>query len=86
MQASVRQILKRRRDRSIYAVMSVAEEQCGLGKGTEAHEAVRRVVMNQFNVFHDLVVDVMESMVGEGPVLNEVWLEKLEEIHQAVVG
>lgn len=64
--------------------MSVAEDQ-GLKRGSEAHEALRRVVMNQFNVLHDLVIDVMESMAGEPAILNDVWLEKLEEIYQAVV-
>lgn len=86
MQASVRELLKKRRDRAIYAVMSVVEEQGLGGRGSDAHEAIRRVVMNQFNVLHDLVVDVMESMTGEEPVFNEVWLEKLDEIHAAVVG
>lgn len=82
----MRQLLKRRRDRSIYAVMSVFEETAAVDRGSDAHEAVRRVVMNQFNVFHDLVVDLMESMTGEEPVFNEVWLDKLDEIHAAVVG
>lgn len=85
MQASVRRLLQRRRDRGIHAIMSVAEAQ---NLDPAAHDALRRVVMNQLNVFHDLVFDVLESMVpnGDGPILNEVWLEQIQAIHSVVVG
>jgi hypothetical protein len=77
----VKELVEKRCRRAIAIVLSAAEKE---NIPTEARTRLRKVVMDQFNDLTSLVVDVMESM-DQGMVLNELWLEKLDEIHSRVV-
>jgi hypothetical protein len=77
----VKELVEKRCRRAIAIVLSAAEKE---NIPQEARTRLRKVVMDQFNDLTSLGVDVMESM-DQGMVLNELWLEKLDEIHSRVV-
>jgi hypothetical protein len=53
----------------------------------DAARRLRKAVLDQFNDFYGLALDLLESVALESPVaVNEHWMTKLGEIHEAVVG
>lgn len=44
---------------------------------------VRRVVLDSINSYKDLVIDIVKS--GDD-IVNDLWTERLGEIHDAIVG
>lgn len=78
-------MLSRRRDRSIAIVLSIKERDCDGHLPRDASAKLRKVVLDQFNELADFAIDVCNSLDTGDVVLNEVWLGKLDEIHQVVV-
>lgn len=85
MQEALRELLKRRRDRCIAIVLGVKERECDRDLSAMSSQKLRKVVLDQFNEMHDLVVDIMNSLDDGEVVLNEAYLVKLDEIHSAVM-
>lgn len=83
-------VLARRRDRAIAAILGVKEREADPHLPPQAAAKLRKVVLDQVNDYHAMVMDVFASLAGAqeeaGVVFNELWLEKLLEIHGAVVG
>ncbi len=85
-------LLAKRRDRAIAAILSCKERELDPllgtipGRGAEASVKLRRVVLDQLHDMHQLYVDVIGSFEADQAVaINELWLEKLDAIHEAVV-
>ncbi len=85
-------VLSRRRDRVIATILGVKEREIDPllvqlnGKGNEASAKLRRVILDQIHDMHQLYLDVVTSLdADDGVVLNELWLDKIDEIHDAVV-
>lgn len=86
MQDALSDLLKRRRDRAIAIILSIKERECDPHLPREARAKLRKVVLDQFNEFYDVTMDIMQSLdPDDRVVLNELWLRKLDEIHKAVV-
>lgn len=85
MQPVLSDILAKRRDRSIAIILGVKERECDQYLPPEAKAKLRKVVLDQMNEFYDLCCDVMRSLDSGDAVLNERYLEKLDEIHRVVV-
>lgn len=81
-------ILRKRRDRAIAIVLNVKEREVDPillqeGGGTAASRLMRKVILDQFNDFCDLALDVTAS--GEATKFEfnpEVWVPKINEIHR----
>lgn len=84
------EILKKRRDRAIAIVLNVKEREIDplLAEdvdGSKASKLLRKVILDQFNDFCDIALDVASS----GDVTNfefnpEVWQRKINDIHRVV--
>lgn len=83
-------IIGRQRDRSIAAILGVKEREADPHLPPAVRAKLRKVVLDQLNAYTGLVMDVLESLSagqedGSAIVLNTLWLDKLDEIHAAVV-
>lgn len=82
-------LLHRRRDRAIAAILGVKEREADPFLSPEASRRLRKAVLDQLNDFTGMVADLLASVGPEGDdgavVLNEHWLAKLGEIHDVVV-
>lgn len=77
-------------DRAIATVLSSKEQtvDCYLGSDEEAFMAtrqLRKVVLDQFNGFYEVCLDIMDSLDNGEVVLNENYLDKIDQIHKNIV-
>lgn len=84
MQDALADLLKRRRDRGIAIILSIKERECDGYLPRESRIKLRKVVLDQFNEFYDLVLDLMSSLDQGDVVLNEEYLDKLDSVHRDV--
>lgn len=85
MEASVRHLLARRRARAISVILGVKERRCDRYLPLDAQEELRRVVLAQVNDFHDLVCDLLNVLDDDGAVINELYLERLDEKYDELI-
>ncbi len=80
-------VLARRRDRAIAAVLGLKEREVDPHLPADVARRLRKAVLDQFNDYYGLTMDVLESLVEApgAPVLNDHWLNKIGDIHDAVV-
>lgn len=85
--SAITDLIDRRRDRAIAAILGVKEREADPFLSPEASRKLRKVVLDQLNdltsLFGDLV-GALSSTQADGVVLNEFYLEKITEIHDAV--
>jgi hypothetical protein len=74
--------LARRRNKAISIILRFKEDNLDESLDDETSAAFRTVVLDQINDFHDVCVDLIGASNG---VVNEIWLDKIEAIHDAVV-
>jgi hypothetical protein len=86
MQDVLNDIVARRRDRAIAVLLSMKEKEVDQYLPPEVKARLRKVILDQLNEFHSLVVDVMRSLDNGEVVLNELYLEKIDQVHEVVVG
>ena len=79
-------MLARRRDRAISIVLSTKEKECDQYLPKEARTRLRKVVLDQMNDLVDFAIDVCNSLDTGEVALNEIYLQKLNDIHDAVMG
>jgi hypothetical protein len=79
-------LVARRRDRAIAVLLGIKEREVDKYLPPEAQALLRKAILDQLNDFHSLVMDVMRSLDTGDVGLNELYLDKLTEIHEAVVG
>lgn len=72
----MRELLEKRCRRCIAIVLSANEKE---DLTSETRSRLRKVVLDQFNDFAALAIDVVES-TERGSVINELWLEKMDEL------
>lgn len=48
---------------------------------TETQKQIRSVIVNAINSFKDLAIDIVKS---DSAVINDIWAQKLDEIHEAI--
>jgi hypothetical protein len=85
MQDALLDLLAKRRDRAIGVVLRVKEREVDAQLSATQSHKLRKVILDQFNEFHDLVVDVLGSVDDGEAVLNEEYLAKLDQMHQRVI-
>lgn len=84
MQQLLGDILAKRRDRAIAIVLGVKERECDRHLPPEARTKMRKVVLDQFNDFHDLSMDLIRSLDNGDVVFNEIYIEKLDQIYNTL--
>ena len=86
MQPVIADLLAKRRDRAISIVLGVKEREADQYLPPEVRQKLRKVVLDQMNDLCDLVMDIARSLDTGEVVLNEAYLEKIDEMHNALVG
>ena len=82
---AIDELLRKRRDRAIAICLGVKERECDRHLPPEASTRLRKVILDQLNEFYDLCLDVTRSLDTGEVTLNEIYLEKISEIHSTVV-
>lgn len=85
MNPAVATILERRKNKAIAIVLGVKEREVDASLPKDLQDKLRKVVLDQFNEYHELCLDVMRSLDTGDVALNEHYLDILEQIHSAVV-
>jgi hypothetical protein len=75
--------LGRRRNKAISIILRYKEDHIDDQIDEDTSDRFRTVVLDQINDFHDVCVDLIGA---SGGVVNELWVEKLEEIHDILTG
>lgn len=84
MQPVLSEIIARRRDRAIAALLGLKEREVDEYLPKDVQQKLRKAILDQLNDFHAMVVDVMRSLDNGEVVLNEVYMEKLDGLHRDV--
>jgi len=89
MQPILNDVLARRRDRGIAIILGMKERECDKYLPKEISGKLRKVILDQFNEFYEICVDVMRSLDTGDVTLNEHYVERIEEkldtLHLAVL-
>lgn len=85
MDTALVDLLARRRDRAIAIILRVKEQECDRHLPMDASMKMRKVVLDQMNSFYDVCADIVNSLDNGGTVLNDHWLQKIDELHDFVV-
>lgn len=86
MNQAVVSILERRRNKAIAIVLGVKEREVDYYIPKPVQDKLRKVVLDQFNDYHEICLDVFRSLDNDEVALNEHYLELLDDIHSVVVG
>ena len=85
MQDSIRELLTRRKNRAAAIILGVKDDECDYFLPEDVSKQLRKAILDQMNDFYDVCVDVIESLDNDSYVINDHWLEKLDEIYNCVV-
>lgn len=77
-------LLSRRKDRALAIILRFKELDCDEFLPQPTRVALRKIILDQINSYHDLAVDLLESS-SDDALINQIWLQKLEEIHSVVM-
>jgi hypothetical protein len=79
------ELLRRRKDRACAIILSVKEREVDPFLESQTSEKLRKVVLDQVNEFYEVVRDVVAALEDGSVEFNELWLDRLGEIYEAVV-
>ena len=85
MQDSIRDLLNRRKNRAAAIILGVKDDECDDYLPEEASRVLRKVILDEMNSFYEICIDVIESLDNDTFLINDHWLEKLDEIHSCLV-
>jgi hypothetical protein len=85
MQDVLKDLLAKRRDRVIAIILGTKERDCDQYLPKEAQAKLRKVVLDQVNEFYELTCDVLRSCDTDSMVMNDLYLQRLDEIHEVIV-
>lgn len=77
MNDAVKETLRKRKDRMAAII---------LGAWESNDRDFRKVVLDQVNDYHDLVINLMNIVDDNSVVLNEEYVRKLDELYEHIVG
>lgn len=73
----MKELVEKRCRRSIAIVLTAKEREADPYLDAGAQARLRKVIMDQFNDFAAMAIDVIESLES-GSIPNELWFEKME--------
>lgn len=84
MEKGIKDLLDRRKNRSIAIIMAAMEESAYEYLPEDVASSIRKVTLDQINDFYNLVLDVLNSMDNSNVALNKYYLDILEDIHSYI--
>ena len=85
-QTAILDLLAKRRDRAISIVLGVKEREADQYLPDHVKAKLRKVVLDQMNDLTDMLLDIARSLDNGDVVLNEIYLEKIDRMHAALIG
>lgn len=84
MQTAIAEMLAKRRDRAIAIILGVKEREIDAHLPKEAQAKLRKVILDQVNDLFDVAMELMASLDSGESVVNQLWLDKVDILHQDV--
>lgn len=84
MQPALENMLKKRRDRSIATILGIKERECDPHLPDRAKRVLRKVILDQFNDYYEVVLDVAASLDTGEVTLNEHYLQKIDALYTSM--
>jgi hypothetical protein len=88
MSQGIKELLEKRRDRCIAKVLAAKDDiEYGMKSGNLGHQDIqylRKVILDEFNDFCNMAMDIIDSIDDESVVLNQDYLERIDKIYEAV--
>lgn len=84
----MKELLSKRKNRTLATIMNVKEKECDQHLPPEAQAVLRKVIMDTVNDFYDVCLDVIRSVeeADESTVVNWDYIErKLDMIYSELV-
>lgn len=81
MQQALESLLRKRKDRSIAIILGVKERDCDRHLPPQVQKQLRKVILDQFNDFYSLIIDVAASLDNGEVVLNDEYLGKIDAMY-----
>lgn len=86
MNEQVKSLLSKRKDRSIAILLGYKERECDTYLPVAVRAELRKKILDQMNDFYELALDLMGSMDDSHIQMNQLFLDKLDSIYEAVSG
>ena len=77
--------IAKRRDRVIATLLGLKERELDSYLPEHVRQKYRKAILDTINEFTDAVFDVIGSLDDGTVVLNDIWLEKIRQIHERVM-
>lgn len=84
MNEQIKTLLAKRRDRSIAILLGYKERECDDHLPLHVRAGLRKAILDQINDFYELTLDLTNSLDDGSVALNQVYLDKIDEIHRTV--
>lgn len=82
MNEGLKDLLARRRDRAIAKVLSLKDDYEDEGRlDLEAGKVLRKAILDEFNDFYEIALDLINSVDDGTVVINQEYLERIDDIY-----
>jgi len=79
-------LLSRQRDRAIAVILGFKEREVDRHLSPEVSRRLRKTVLDELNELTAFAIDIaMKEQQSGSPVVNELFLQRLNEIHEVIV-
>lgn len=85
MDEQLKALLAKRRDRTIAILLGYKERECDYYLPQEIRTGLRKTILDQINDFYELSLDLLGSVDDGSVVLNQIYLDKIQKIFEAVM-
>lgn len=82
--AALMEMLGRRRDRAISIVLKFKDKECDPHLPDQTRRKFRKIILDQMNDIADFAADVCRSLDTGEYTLNQIYIDKLNDIHKYV--
>lgn len=80
------ELIQRRKDRAIAIILRMKESECDTFLPAAVRVKLRKIILDQLNDLADVMFDVIKSLDAGDVVLNEIYLQKILEMHEVMTG
>jgi len=84
-QPGLQEVLHRRKQRCIATILGIKEREVDEFISAETQAKLRKVILDEINDFYDIALDLLNSVDNGNVTINQLWLDKLDELYNHVV-
>ena len=83
---NARKAIGKGRDRTIARILGAKEEEIDPFLPEDKQEDLREIILDELNYYAEFCMDIVGSVDDGTVILNEEWVQKIDELHEAVIG